>query len=303
MEDEKKKKRSRVEPVLIGATMLTTTLLQPLHMVKLRMQIGQGSGAQIASNMLKSEGGYSAFYKGFSAALLRVPLYHVVRVGSYSILATIAIEANDRKPLSHRQNAMYLTTAAAMAWAFTMPIELAHIRMQADATFSTTERRNYTNLFNALGRVIADEGMQALWRGLGPSFAQSLVLASGSVSCYFPSYRYLKGSLGCGDTTSNIGASAISSYFGCGLSLPFDYVKTQLQTMQPDAYGKYPYTGFFDCARKTFKTGGVAKFYSGFYFYYFRVAPSTMLMLFFEKLLGRLDASVSGKKVTVNARW
>ncbi|MED6124422.1 hypothetical protein PIB30_058766, partial [Stylosanthes scabra] len=200
---------------------------------------------------------------GFSAALLKVPLQHVVRVGSYSILTTIAIEANDRKPLSPLQNTKYMTTAGIMAWACSMPIGLAQIRMQADATFPAAHRRNYTNVFNALDRVIADEGVLALWRG----------------------------------------ASAISTFSGCALSLPFDYVKTQIQTMQPDAYGKYPYTGFFDCARETFKTGGLAKFYSGFYFYYFRFASSMMISLLVVKLLGRLDASSNGiKKITVNVR-
>ncbi|MED6145182.1 hypothetical protein PIB30_022641 [Stylosanthes scabra] len=105
MENEKKKKTSLSIPVVIGTNMLEKTLLQPFNMIKVRMQLGQGSGAQIASNMLKTEGGYCAFYKGLSAALLKVPLQHFVRVGSYSTLATIAIEANDRKPLSPLQNA------------------------------------------------------------------------------------------------------------------------------------------------------------------------------------------------------
>ncbi|MED6145180.1 hypothetical protein PIB30_022639 [Stylosanthes scabra] len=304
MENQKtKKKIMHAVPVGICASMLTTTLLQPLDMVKVRMQLGQGSGAHIASNMLKFEGGYAAFYKGLSAALLRVPLQHFVRVGSSSILATVAIEANHRKPLSARQKAMNSVTAGMMTGAFTMPIGLAQIRMQADATFPTAHRRNYTNVFNALNRVIADEGVQALWRGLGPSFAKNFVHVTGCTFSSLLSFSYLKYSLGCGDTTSRIGADGIAAFFGCGLSLPFDYVKTQLQNMQPDAYGKYPYTGFFDCARKTFKTGGLAQFYSGFYFYYFGVASWSMMTMFFMKLLGRLDASISGKKVTVNTRW
>ncbi|MED6117993.1 hypothetical protein PIB30_115242, partial [Stylosanthes scabra] len=76
--------------------------------------------------------------------------------------------------------------------------------MQADATFPAAHRRNYTNVFNALDRVIADEGVLALWRGLEPSLAKDFVLATGTVSSYLPIYGYLKDSLGCGDTTSMI---------------------------------------------------------------------------------------------------
>jgi hypothetical protein len=39
------------------------------------------------------------------------------------------------------------------------------------------------------------------------------------------------------------GASTISGFFAAACSLPYDYVKTQIQKMQPDAEGKLPYTG------------------------------------------------------------
>lgn len=46
--------------------------------------------------------------------------------------------------------------------------------------------------------------------------------------------------------------------------------------MQPDADGKYPYTGSVDCAIKTFKSGGPFKFYTGFPVYFVRIAPHVM---------------------------
>ncbi|KAF6158260.1 hypothetical protein GIB67_028684, partial [Kingdonia uniflora] len=36
------------------------------------------------------------------------------------------------------------------------------------------------------------------------------------------------------------GASAVLGFFAAVCSLPFDYVNTQIQKMQPDATGKYP---------------------------------------------------------------
>ena len=44
------------------------------------------------------------------------------------------------------------------------------------------------------------------------------------------------------------GASAVSGFFASACSLPFDYVKTQIQKMQPDAEGKYPSSGSLACA-------------------------------------------------------
>lgn len=73
------------------------------------------------------------------------------------------------------------------------------------------------------------------------------------------------------------GASAVSGFCAAACSLPFDFVKTQIQKMQPDAQGKYPYTGSLDCAMKTLKEGGPLKFYSGFPVYCVRIAPHVMV--------------------------
>lgn len=47
--------------------------------------------------------------------------------------------------------------------------------------------------------------------------------------------------------------------------------------MQPDAEGKYPYSGSLDCVVKTFKSSGPMKFYSGFPVYCVRIAPHVMV--------------------------
>lgn len=48
--------------------------------------------------------------------------------------------------------------------------------------------------------------------------------------------------------------------------------------MQPDAQGKYPYTGSLDCVMKTLKAGGPFKFYTGFPVYCVRIAPHVMVI-------------------------
>lgn len=51
--------------------------------------------------------------------------------------------------------------------------------------------------------------------------------------------------------------------------------------MQPDAQGKYPYTGSLDCVVKTMKAGGPFKFYTGFPVYCVRIAPHVMVSSFY----------------------
>ena len=73
------------------------------------------------------------------------------------------------------------------------------------------------------------------------------------------------------------GASTIPGFFAAACSLLFDYVKTQIQKMQPDAEGKLSYSGSLDCALKTLKSGGPFKFYTGFPVYCVTIAPHVMV--------------------------
>ncbi|XP_019155507.1 PREDICTED: mitochondrial dicarboxylate/tricarboxylate transporter DTC [Ipomoea nil] len=271
-----------VKPFVNGGCsgMLATCVIQPIDMVKVRIQLGQGSAGEVTKNMLKNEG-FGAFYKGLSAGLLRQATYTTARLGSFRILTTKAIEANDGKPLPLYQKALCGLTAGAIGACVGSPADLALIRMQADATLPAAQRRNYTNAFHALSRIVADEGVLALWKGAGPTVVRAMALNMGMLASYDQSVEFCRDSLGMGETATVVGASAVSGFFAAACSLPFDYVKTQIQKMQPDAAGKYPYTGSVDCAMQTLKAGGPFKFYTGFPVYCVRIAPHVMLTWIF----------------------
>ncbi len=73
-----------------------------------------------------------------------------------------------------------------------------------------------------------------------------------------------------GSPTPVIGGAFIAGFFASACSLPFDYVKTQLQKMKPGPDGSLPYKNALDCAGKTLAEGGPLKFYSGFSTYIVR---------------------------------
>jgi solute carrier family 25 oxoglutarate transporter 11 len=41
--------------------------------------------------------------------------------------------------------------------------------MTADGKLPAAEKRNYTSVFNALGRIVKEEGVLTLWRGAIPT--------------------------------------------------------------------------------------------------------------------------------------
>ena len=75
-----------------------------------------------------------------------------------------------------------------------------------------------------------------------------------------------------GGNTVVLGGATIAGFFAAACSLPFDFVKTRIQKMEPGPDGKFPYKGPVDCAMKTLTQEGPLKFYTGFPTYCVRCA-------------------------------
>merc|ERR1712050_500160 len=74
-------------------------------------------------------------------------------------------------------------------------------------------------------------------------------------------------------------AGAASAFF----SLPFDFVKTQVQKMKADPVtGEMPYKGPMDCAVKQLKSGGILRLWAGFPTYYAKMAPQVGIALIMQ---------------------
>merc|ERR1719463_300896 len=89
------------------------------------------------------------------------------------------------------------------------------------------------------------------------------------------------------------GASAIAGFFASAFSLPFDFVKTQIQKQKPDPVtGEMPFKGPIDCAMKQVQKGGITRLWAGFPTYYFRIAPHAMITLIAQDQIKKIWKSV-----------
>lgn len=78
-----------------------------------------------------------------------------------------------------------------------------------------------------------------------------------------------------------LGGAGISGFFAAFCSLPFDFIKTQLQKMTPNPDGTMPYKGPVDFGVRTMKQHGPLKFYTGFPTYFVRIAPHVVFTWIF----------------------
>jgi len=260
-----------------------TCCIQPIDMVKVRIQLGAAEGGstnpvEITKNMMREEG-MGAFYRGLTAGLTRQVLYTGARLGLYDVFTDMAKE--EGKPMSFAKTSLCALSAGGLAAVIGNPADLALIRMQADSMLPEAERRGYRHVFHALSSIASAEGPAGLFKGAMPTATRAMALNFGMLGFNTLAKEKLK-EMGCtpGGAAQVFGASAIAGFFASFFSLPFDYVKTQVQKAKPDPVtGKMPFDGPIDCAMKQVRAGGILRLWSGFPTYYVRIAPHAMITL------------------------
>lgn len=261
------------------AGMGATCVVQPLDLIKNRMQLmGADGGKKVSSltvikQVIKSEG-FVALYTGLSAGLLRQASYTTVRMGVYTSLTERF--SVDGKTTIAIQLASGLTAGATGAFVGT-PAEVSLVRMTADGRLPLEKRRNYKNVFNALARIVKEEGPRALFTGCTPTIGRSMVVNM----CQLASYSQAKQRLmATGYFTEGIlmhfTASMISGLITTAASMPVDIAKTRLQNMKV-IDGKPQYKGTLDVLAKVIKNEGFFSLWRGFTPYYARLGPHTVL--------------------------
>ncbi|PWI76336.1 nitrilase [Purpureocillium lilacinum] len=277
--------------------MVATTVIQPVDMVKVRIQLaGEGTSTGpkptplSVTRQIISSGKVLDLYTGLSAGLLRQAVYTTARLGLFDTIMgrlTARAKAQDRS-IGFRERATAGLTAGGIAAMIGNPADLALIRMQSDGLKPLAERKNYKSVIDALGSIAKSEGVGALWSGAAPTVVRAMALNFGQLAFFSEAKVQLKQKTDMSARSQTLAASAIAGFFASFFSLPFDFVKTRLQKQQKGPDGKLPYKGMADCFAKVAKQEGILRFYRGFSTYYVRIAPHAMVTLIVADYLGWL---------------
>jgi solute carrier family 25 oxoglutarate transporter 11 len=278
------------------AGMFATLCIQPIDMVKVRIQLaGEGSragarpGAFAVAKDIIASGKALDLYAGLSAGLLRQAVYTTARMGFFDTFQSqfTARAKTAGRDLSFAERSAAGLTAGGLAAVLGTPADVALIRMQSDGLRPAAERANYTSVINALSRITRNEGVFSLWSGCAPTVARAMALNFGQLAFFSEAKSRLK-KTSMPESAVTFSASAIAGFFASFFSLPFDFVKTRLQrqTKLPD--GTKPYKNSIDCAIKVARQEGLLRFYRGFGTYYVRIAPHAMITLIVADYLGVL---------------
>lgn len=264
------------------AGMVATTVIQPVDMIKVRIQLaGEGTAGgpktspiAVARNIVAS-GKVLDLYTGLSAGLLRQAVYTTARLGFFdTFMKTLTARAQEQgNAIGFKERATAGLAAGGIAAMIGNPADLALIRMQSDGLKPLAERKNYKSVIDALASIAKSEGVGALWAGAAPTVVRAMALNFGQLAFFSEAKVQLKKNTDLSARAQTLSASAIAGFFASFFSLPFDFVKTRLQKQSKGPDGKLPYSSMADCFRKVAKQEGVLRFYRGFGTYYIRIAP------------------------------
>lgn len=279
---------SAVRPFILGglSACSATCCIQPIDMVKVRIQLsGEGGVGGVNTNPVSvarniiAEDGFFSLYRGLSAALLRQLTYGMVRLGIFRTLTNkFTPEGGTASDIPFTTRLGCSLTAGGIGALVGTPADAALVRMQGDAILPPEQKRGYKNAVDALIRMAREEGLKGFFSGASPTVARGLSINVGMLMTYDPIKKTLGPYLGGYESQQNrFICGALSGWCAATVSLPFDFIKTRLQKMTPNADGSLPYSGFFDCVRKTAAAEGPLAFYQGYPTFVIRITPHIML--------------------------
>jgi len=267
------------------------TIVQPIDIVKVRIQLaaaegGSTSALHVTQSLLRQEG-LAGFFQGITAMYARQVLYTGSRLGLYDQFT--AMVGNPGEPLPFWKTSLCALSAGGIAAVIGNPADLSLVRMQADNLLPAEQRRNYKHVLDAFASIVKQEGASGLLQGAPATATRAMALNFGMLAFNSKAKDQLAAmGFAKGGNVQVFGAALAGGFFGSVFSLPFDFVKTQLQKMKPDPKtGEMPFRGPVDCALKTFRANPL-RFYSGFPVYFARTGPISTITLIVQDRIKKL---------------
>merc|ERR1711920_1023889 len=175
-------------------------------------------------------------------------------------------------------------TAGAIGAGTVCPVEVSLVRMQADGKLPVEQRRNYKHVFDAIYRILKEEGVGGGWRGVGPTMARSMVITVTQLGTNEQCKETLK-EYGLKGFNLTFASAMTSSVVVCVASNPLDTAKVRMQQQVVDpATGKKPYPNLPVTLMKMVTQEGPLSLWKGLFPWYTRGGGHTIfLFLFLEE--------------------
>lgn len=280
-------------PFYLGglAASIAACVTHPLDVTKVRMQTltgqaGSGGGQTSRPSMLKTmisisrSDGMRGLYVGLTASIFRQMTYSVVRFGSYeAIKEKMRTEQASPGPLAVWQLALAAGIGGAAGGIAGNGPDVILIRMTSDGNKASGKRLHYTNAWNGLIRMIREEGVGSLFRGLGPNVSRAVLMNSSQLASYDLFKAGLQNTWGYKDGLSlHFFASFLAGTCATTICSPFDVIKSRIQSASSQ-------TSVLQIIRSSWAKEGIYFAFKGWTPAWIRLTPNSIcIFLVLERL-------------------
>ncbi|KAI5418597.1 Mitochondrial uncoupling protein 1 [Lathyrus oleraceus] len=130
------------------------------------------------------EEGLSALWKGIVPGLHRQCLYGGLRIGLYEPVKNLYVGKDHVGDAPLVKKILAALTTGAVAIAVANPTDLVKVRLQAEGKLPPGVPRRYTGSLNAYSTIVKQEGVRALWTGIGPNVARNAIINAAELASY-----------------------------------------------------------------------------------------------------------------------
>jgi len=172
------------------AATIAASITHPLDLTKVRLQASGDKRMVTSIQKTIRTAGVRGLFDGISGTWMRQMSYSMCRFWAYEEskkLLNVGVDG--------RNEAWRLALAGSMAGGIAgfvgNPGEIVMVRLQGDFAKAPEKRFNYKNCFDALFRMVREEGVSSLARGVTPNVFRAILMNASQLA----SYDYFKGAL------------------------------------------------------------------------------------------------------------
>ncbi|KPI85475.1 hypothetical protein ABL78_5468 [Leptomonas seymouri] len=169
-----------------GAGVFASFLSSPVEVVLVLQTTSKEKTSVLqAVKCVLSNSGVVGFWSGLGALASRAALVGVSQVAVHDQVLTMLRKRNVKRPAPLDDNVVVniaSTITALIYSAVTMPVEVARVRMSAEAKLGAGVQRKYHNVVQCMGRIAKEEGVLAMYDAFLPYFCRC---AMHTIVCFF----------------------------------------------------------------------------------------------------------------------
>lgn len=152
------------------------------------MQRGVYNGILDAFLKILQQEGPAELYRGLAPSIIGVIPYAATNYFAYDTLRKTYRKISKQEKIGNIETLLIGSAAGAISSSATFPLEVARKHMQVGAV---SGRQVYKDVLHALASILEQEGIQGLYKGLGPSCMKLVPAAGISFMCYEACKRIL----------------------------------------------------------------------------------------------------------------